>query len=100
MLPAISRIDLLFMLFGAVGVAAVDHQRGGQLVARFGSRQQPLLASWLGALPPRKITWQSGVAMGLHHRDLAILYMHRQKWCPRCRLDGVGGDADSRRCHS
>jgi hypothetical protein len=34
----------------------------------------------VGALPPRKITWQSGVAMGLHHRDLAILCTDR-KWC-------------------
>ena len=46
-------------------------------------------------LPPRKITWQSLVAVGVHDDGHLAVLVHRQEVvAPAGRLDGVGGDAD------
>ena len=88
-------IALLLVLLAAVGVAAVDHQAGGQLGGfQFlaGGRHAGRIV--VGSLAAAQNHVAVLVALGLHDGDLAVLVHRQEVVATSGSLDGVGGDLD------
>ena len=92
---AARHVELLLVLFAAVGVAAVDHQCRRQFVCRellAGCRHAVRVV--VGRLAAAQDYMAVAVAVGLHDGDLAILVHRQEVMAARRGLYGVGGNAD------